>query len=206
MKIDKKSYKLDNNNYSQVFYPKNKIILTASYNDEMKHFIGWTKRFNGNNKKTTHFTIATDGRVYQHFNENYKSNFMGDLILDEESVIIMIENYGWLINDYDNDRFITINGSIYNKDLGVIEKVWRGNTTWAKFNDKQLKSCVDLVDYLVNKLGIDKNIPNDNLTIPELDEYSGILYRSNISHPYTDISPAWEFSKFKELLTNKWKT
>jgi hypothetical protein len=171
----------------------------------MKHFIGWTKRFNGNNKKTAHFTIATDGTIYKHFDENYRSNFMGNLILDEESVIIIIENYGWLINDYDNDRYITINGSIYNKDLGVIEKLWRGNTTWAKFNDKQLKSCVDLVDYLINKLGIDKKIPNDNLTISELDDYSGVLYRSNISHPYTDISPAWEFLKFKELLTNKWK-
>jgi hypothetical protein len=106
MKIDENSYKLDNDNYFQVFYPKSKIILASSYNSGMKHFIGWTKRFNGNNKKTAHFTIATDGTIYKHFDENYRSNFMGNLILDEESVIIIIENYGWLINDYDNDRYI----------------------------------------------------------------------------------------------------
>jgi hypothetical protein len=76
---------------------KKKIIIGDTFNHDMQHVISWTHRYNGEYKKTAPFTIGKDGVIYKHFNPKYQSLYFNDLDLDKNSILILLENDGWLI-------------------------------------------------------------------------------------------------------------
>ena len=76
--IDTKKYELPIQNYTQIESEKKQIVIGNTFNHDMRHFIGWLKRYNGQYKKTAAFTISSTGLVYQHFDPKYRSNFFRD--------------------------------------------------------------------------------------------------------------------------------
>jgi hypothetical protein len=87
----------------------------------MQHVISWTHRYNGEYKKTAPFTIGKDGVIYKHFNPKYQSLYFNDLDLDKNSILILLENDGWLIKM--KNKIILFHGwvYIYNGKIFLIE-------------------------------------------------------------------------------------
>src|ERR1035438_3561913 len=128
--IDTNTYLLSKNNYNSIESSKKYIIIAHTFNNNMKHVIGWKHRLNGNYKKTAPFSIDTNGVIYNHFDPKYHSEFLNNKELDKNSIVILIENDGWLIKDDEKNLFIGCFGDIYRGE-DVIEKRWRGYNYWA---------------------------------------------------------------------------
>lgn len=205
MKIDEKRYILPEDNYIKAPTIKKQIIIGHTSTSKMRHFDKWTNRMNGNYKKTAPYTIDNNGNVFNHFEPIYFSEIFGNLELDKKSIVILLENEGWLVKDAEKNRFINWIGHIYNKPELVVEKRWRGYLNWAPYSNEQFISTLKLVNKLCEEFYIPKIAIPHNTKIEDLDNFNGVLYRSNIEKNYTDLSPAWNCEEFKYKLENNEK-
>ena len=203
MVIDDEKYKLSPNNYLKVESIKKQIIIGHTSNHDMKHFNGWVNRHNGKYLKTAAFTIDTEGLIHKHFNPKFQSKYFGEPEQDSKSIVILLENDGWLSRKLTNDEFYNWKGDIYKGR--VVGKIWRGYNKWAHYTDKQLDSCVELVSMLCEEFFIPNVALSHNTKIDDLTEFKGVVYKSNLEKHYTDISPAWDCEAFKNKLEIKQK-
>ena len=200
MIIDDITYKLDINNYVPLKTNKKRIIFGNTFNHDMKHVIGWKHRYSGKYKKTAAFTIDVAGSVYQHYDPMYTSVFFNDINLDTESIVILIENDGWLSKDAENGEFITWVGHIYKEPKGIVEKKWKEHTMWCSYSKEQFQSAQDLVRLLCDKFSIPLTAISHNTKVVDIEEYEGVIYNSNLSKKNNDLSPAWDFKEFKDKI------
>lgn len=204
MIIDDKTYELPDANYNKQETIKKQIIIAHTASDNMRHFVKWKHRLSGRYKKTAAFTIDFAGNVYQHFDPIYFSEMFGNLDQDKKSIIILLENEGWLTKNSEKNEFLNWIGHIYNRPDSVHERKWRGYTHWAPYTKEQFESTVELVGKLCDDFFIDKLAVPHNTKIDNLDDFKGVLYRSNFEKHYTDLSPAWNCEEFKyKLETNE---
>lgn len=198
MVIDEQTYRLEEENYIPIECIKKQIVIGNTYNKDMKHVIGWKKRHNGGYKKTAAFTIDAAGVVYKHFEPSFQSKYFGKLELDTKSIIILIENEGWLTRKNADSVFYNWKGNIYNGI--VVGKMWKGHNKWAQYTDEQFESCVELVKNLCDEFFIPNVAISHNTKIEDLSDYQGVLTKSNIEKYYNDLTPAWDFEKFKNKI------
>jgi N-acetyl-anhydromuramyl-L-alanine amidase AmpD len=201
MTIDCTTYSLKEKNYNPIKTKKNKIIIGHTSSNMMNHVTGWNKRLNGKYKKTSHFTISIEGDAYKHFDLDFYSDLMDDEKINKDSIFILIENEGWL--ESAKNRFINYFGDIYNRSDSVFRKTWRNKKYWAPYNEKQIDTCVKLVSNICEDLGIKRKVIEHNTLIDNIYTCEGIYYKSNFERYYTDISPAWDFKNFKEIIETK---
>lgn len=207
MIINDKKYCLPTNNFIPSETIKKQIVIGHTFSDKMSHFTKWITRLNGRYTKTAPYTIDQNGKIYQHFDPIFSSNILKNIELDKKSIVILLENEGWLIKDKEKNVFINWVGDIYNRPDLVFEKRWRGYTHWSPYTEKQLESAIWLVNKLCDEFYIPKFAIPHNTKIDNLDDFSGVLYRSNLNKDYTDLSPAWNFENFKyKLETNEART
>jgi hypothetical protein len=197
MKIDEKRYILPEDNYIKAPTIKKQIIIGHTSTSKMRHFDKWTNRMNGNYKKTAPYTIDNNGNVFNHFEPIYFSEIFGNLELDKKSIVILLENEGWLVKDAEKNRFINWIGHIYNKPELVIERKWRGQTYWAPYSDKQVNATIQLVGNICDEFNIDRFAIPHNTKIDDFNTFNGVIYRSNINKNYIDLSPALSCENFK---------
>lgn len=200
MNIDLEKYKLDEKNYYITEFNKRQIVIGNSFSEKDYHIKGWKTRMGGEYKKTSTFTIFKNGEVYQHFNPSMYSDFLDNKSMDKKIISISIENQGWLQKDLINNEYFNWVGNIYKKNKDVCEKRWRGYTYWDTYTNKQITSCVKLVEYLCEKYNIPKNCVGHNTFIEGIEYFEGITFRSNYYKDSTDLNPSWDFKKFKELI------
>lgn len=193
-------YKLPCDNYISIESDKEQIVIGNTFNHDMRHVIGWLHRNNGKYKKTAAFTIDLNGVVYKHFEPKYQSNYFNNKALDKKTIVILIENDGWLVKDNQKNEFITWFGDIYNQNNGVIERKWRGHTHWASYREEQVNSTVKLVTMLCKEFSIPLMSISHNTKLDDLGDYKGILYKSNLDKHYTDLSPSWDCKLFNNKL------
>lgn len=198
MVIDEETYQLEEKNYIPIECIKKQIVIGNTNNRDMKHVIGWNKRNNGQYKKTAAFTIDAAGVVYQHFDPKYQSKYFNKLEQNTKSIIILLENDGWLTRKSGADVFYNWKGDIYNGI--VVGKLWRGYKMWAQYSDKQVEACVELVNKLCDEFFIPNFAMSHNTKIDDLSDFQGVIYKSNIEKYYTDLSPAWNCEEFKNKL------
>lgn len=198
MNIDVKKYKLSIKNYVPIDTEKNQIVIGNTLNDNMRHYIGWTTKLNGNYKKTAAFTISRDGQIYQHFNPKYFSKYFGENNnLNTKSIVILLENYGYLFKHHEKNVFITWNGDIYKEQDLVVEKRWRGQQFWAGYTNEQLKSLVELVRFLCERFNIPYSTIGHNTKVSQLEGFKGVLYKSNLESYYSDPNPNLDYETIK---------
>jgi hypothetical protein len=194
MELDK-SYMLSKGNYVKIESIKKQIVIGNTNNHDMKHYIGWVNRYNGKYKKTAAFTIGIDGIIYKHFEPKYQSEYFNNIEQNNKSIIILLENDGWLIKDVEKNSFLSWLGYIYKED-DVFEKKWRTQSYWAQYRKEQIDSATILVKELCKEFFIPLTAMTHNVKMNDLDDYTGILYKSNIETYYTDLSPAFDFEYF----------
>lgn len=197
MIIDNKTYHLNEKNYVRLESNKSLIVLGHTNNSEMKHFIGWQKRLGGLYKKTAHFTILRDGTIHQHFDTKYSSEYFPNQLLNNKSIIILLENEGYLTKDSKTNEFITWLGDIYKEKDNIVEKKWRNLNFWISYTKEQFDSTIELVKSICTRHGIPKDSMSHNTKVNNLGGFSGIVYKANLEKFYFDLNPTWDFQLFK---------
>jgi hypothetical protein len=197
--IDVNSYVLSNNNYHFLETEKKQIVIGNTFNVDMNHFFGWTHRSNGSYKKVSNFTIDTGGKIYQHFDSNYYSEFLPNSIYNKHIVSIVLVNEGWLDYDIKDKKYINCFGNVYLKD-NMIEKRWRNHSFWDTYSEKQIDSLTELTKYLLEKHNIIKKVLGHNTYVRDIVGFEGVTYRSNWIKDSTDLSPSFDFEIFKNKI------
>lgn len=199
MKIDKETYWFEGeDNYHKKTYDKNQIVIGHNGRKDMRHCISWVHRMNGKYKGGSHFTIDKDGKVYQHFETKYYSDFLG-VEQDKSNISIILVNEGWLKEDLLNNVYTDWLGHTYSKSRSVLERSWRGQRLWMKYRDSQMKSLRELVIKLCEEYDIEKKCIGNCVYNEDADIFDGITFRSNYKEDRTDISPAFEMDILKDL-------
>lgn len=201
MVIDEQTYRLEEKQYIPIECIKKQIVIGNTWNNNMRHVIGWNKRNNGQYKKTAAFTIDAAGVVYKHFEPTYQSKYFSTLEQNTKSIVILLENEGWVTRNLPDERFYNWKGNIYNGI--VVGKVWKGQNKWAAYTQEQMDVCVELVDSLCDEFFIPKTVIGHNTKIEDTSGYNGVLYKSNLEKHFYDVSPAWNCQEFKNKLEAK---
>lgn len=177
---------------------KTQIILCHTsrpliyYNNALKH------RFDGEYKKIPTYTISKSGLLIENFDSSYYSEFFGDEDIDKNSIIICLENLGWLKYNTLNNKYVNWIGDIYKGE--VYQKRWRDKSFWSIYPDKQLKICAKLIVELSIKHGIPLDLIGHNVKIDGIVNFYGITTRSNYNEYWTDLSPSFDFKKLKKYI------
>lgn len=200
MIIDTNTYKLSENNFIKDETIKKQIVIGHTSNSDMRHFMKWENRLNGKYTKTASFTIDFEGNIYQHFDPIYTSTFFENIEFNKKSIIILLENEGWLLKDVEKNQFINWIGHIYNRPDSVLEKKWRGYSHWAPYTSKQTESVLELTKNLCNEFLIPNVTIPHNTKLEKINNLNCVIYRSNLEKHYTDLSPAWNCEEFKYKL------
>jgi hypothetical protein len=199
MVIDSQTYKLSDKNYYKDVYTKNQIVIGNTFRTGMLHYSSWVNRLNGKNKKTTNFTITKEGKIYQHFDTNFYSNFIGSE-QDKTAISIVLENLGWLRKDSIIEKYIDWLGNHYKRNSDeVLIKKWRNHVYWDLYTKEQLNSLKELVLELCGENKISKNFIGHNTFDENIDLYDGIVFKSNYNQESTDVSPAFDMEILKEI-------
>jgi hypothetical protein len=201
MVIEDKKYSLEEKHYIPIECIKKQIVIGNTYSNNMNHVIGWKTRLNGNNKKTAAFTIDKSGVIHKHFEPSYLSKYFPKLEQNTKSIVILLENEGWLTRNLPDERFYDWKGNIYNGI--VLGRNWKGHNKWAVYTQEQMDACVELVNDLCEEFFIPKIAMSHNTKLDDTSSFNGVLYKSNLNKHYFDVSPAWNCEEFKNKLESK---
>ena len=191
-------YHLSENNFIKLNTSKTNIVLGNTYSEGLDYYNGWVKRYGGNYKKTSHYSISKDGVIYNHFDSDYYSKYMDDSQHWESSISILLENLGNLRETSIKNVYLTDFNYTYIMNGEPFYQKWRGNYLWDTYTDKQLCSLDKLINMLCIKHNINKKISSDNIYNKEyLNKLDGIYYKSNLNEYCLDLSPSWDFKNFK---------
>jgi len=176
---------------SHIQEEKNNQILLSNTNRDIKNYLlGLELRNNGKYKKIPNYIIDKKGKVQElnkedvtsHFLEGYRNNGV---------VVICLENNGWLSRRSSDGKYVDWLGDIYNNK--VFSKKWRNKLFWDKYTDKQIKATKKLIKEICD----DNEIPNEfighNVLVEGVENFEGIVSRSNYNEHWTDINPSFNF-------------
>jgi len=179
---------------------KRQLVLLNTGCSIESHFIKITKRFNGKYTKIPTFTIDKSGKIYQHYDPLQYTQLIDNEDLSKQSIIIALENLGWLNYDEKTSQYEDWMGAPYRFD--VVERAWRSKKYWASYTNEQYLALTELINYLCIEYSIDKNFVGSNIIINRANKINGILTRSNFSKNHYDLTPAFDFEKLIELINN----
>ena len=190
LKINKKTYKLDEPQFINEVTNKKRIILDNSFTSNMAYVNGWKTRLGGEYKRTSAFSIDRDGTVYQHFDPKFYSEIFDNDEFNRESIGITLVNEGWLLKR--DKSYYNLRNQEYYGD--VFEKYWRGYDFWSTYEDVQYESLKKLIIELTNNFDIyNKMVKHNTKLLNPLDLY-GVISKSNFNVEYTGVSPAFNFN------------
>ena len=180
---------------------KKQIILCNTFRDVSNYLMSLKYRNNGEFQKIPNYIIGKDGRVLQLIPDYSYSEFFGKNEINKDSIIICLENNGWLNKSILNPNYHNWIGEEIGKE--VFFKKWRNKLYWDKYTPEQLDSLTTLCHKILKKFKIEKNFIGHNTKVDGIKIFNGIVCRSNYDNQYTDLSPAFEFELFKKNIENE---
>ncbi len=180
---------------------KKQIILTHTSRDVEEYLSMLKNRMNGGFNRIPHFVITKDGSVIQKMGTQAFSYYFDEININRNSVIISLENLGWLEKVPVKNYYTNWIGNIYNGK--PYEKKWRDYFFWEPYTDSQVKSLASLCKNIVDEHKIEKKCVGHNTTIKDIDKMGGIVSKSNFDKRYTDLSPAFDFQKFTKQIQDE---
>jgi N-acetyl-anhydromuramyl-L-alanine amidase AmpD len=187
---------IDYGNFKSIGSSKKKkqIVLCHTSREAGEYLASLKFRYNSNYDKIPNYLITNEGRVLRLMSDEKYSNFLPLQSLNSNSIIISLENLGWLEKKQLTNHYINWKGSIYNKE--VFEKKWRDYFFWQPYTDIQFEMLLELCLTLTDNLNINKKFVGHNTKIDGIENFEGIVCRSNYDKSYTDLNPSFEFEKF----------
>jgi N-acetyl-anhydromuramyl-L-alanine amidase AmpD len=180
---------------------KKQILLSHTSREGAEYVTSLKTRHNGGYKKVPHYLIRKDGRVFQLLDPETYSDYLKDYNNQKQTIVITLENLGWLKKNPLNASYINWIGNIYSE--GVYERKWRGHFFWDPYTDSQMESLQKLVVDLCDRFEIPKTCIGHNVKVDNVEFYEGIVTRSNYSQNVTDLSPAFDYEELLKVLENE---
>ena len=180
---------------------KKQIILCHTSREVEEYLTSLKFRWNGNFDRIPNYLISKNGEVLQLLGDTAHSNYFKEDNLNRNSVIISLENLGWLEKKPLTNHYINWNGSIYKGQ--VFEKKWRDFFFWQPYTTSQIESLAKLCMRLTEELHIEKRCIGHNTKVDGINHYEGIVVRSNFNQIFTDLNPSFNFETFEKLLENE---
>lgn len=180
---------------------KKQIILSHTSREVEEYLTSLTLRHNSKYDRIPNFVITRSGKVFQLLSEIGYSNYLYVQNWNRNSVVLCLENLGWLEKKPLTESYINWKGSIYNEK--VFEKKWREYFFWQPYTQKQIEATANLCNIITKSLGIKKRTIGHNTKIDGIERYEGIVSRSNFDSSYTDLNPSFTFEIFEKLLENE---
>jgi N-acetyl-anhydromuramyl-L-alanine amidase AmpD len=194
--IDKKIKRKTINNSD-----KNQIILVHTSRKIEEYLTSLKYRHNGNYNKIPHYVISREGRIIQLLEDQDYSELFNDPTYDNRSIVISLENLGWLEKEPLKNHYINWIGNIYKEN--IVDKKWRDYFFWQPYTEIQMDSLVELCKDLSKKMSINLTCVGHNTKTNRMETFDGIFTRSNFDENYTDVSPAFDFEYFIKKLENE---
>lgn len=180
---------------------KTQIILCHTSRTANEYLISLKYRKNGKYDKIPNFLISKDGKILDLIPSDSYCNFFDNEDVNKNSIIISLENLGWLEKLQLSPHYNNWIGDIYK---GVpYERKWRDYFLWDPYTPEQIQSLVNLCLQLCKKHKIPIDCIGHNTKITNIEKLKGIVSRSNFDQVFTDVSPAFDFDKFTNMLKNE---
>lgn len=180
---------------------KKQIILTHTSRDVEEYLMMLKYRNNGKFSRTPHYVVTKNGEIIQKLNNESYSEVFVETNINRNSIIISLENLGWLNKVPLKDYYTNWIGNIYKGT--PYEKKWRDYHFWDPYTSAQIQSTAKLCLSLVEEHKIEKKCVGHNTKIKDVDKVGGIVSRSNFDEIYTDLNPSFDFEKFTNLIRDE---
>jgi N-acetyl-anhydromuramyl-L-alanine amidase AmpD len=180
---------------------KHQIILTHTSRNINDYLQSLKFRFNGDFKRIPNYIITREGKIIQLLGNTEHSEYFKDSNINRNSIIISLENLGWLQKEPLTDHYINWIGDIYKGN--VFEKKWRDYFFWQPYTEKQVLSTNSLCDKLLKEMKINSQIVEHNTKIVGVEKFVGVVSKSNFDTNYTDLSPAFNFNELLKNIKNE---
>ena len=179
---------------------KKQIILSHTSRDVKNYLMSLKNRYNGKYDKIPNYVINREGKILKLLNDNEHSNYFPDTNINRNSIIICLENLGWMEKEPLKNSHINWIGNIYKEK--IYEKKWRDYFFWQPYTEIQMENTSELCKKLIKELSINKECVGHNTKINGVERYEGIVTKSNFDIEFTDVSPAFNFEQFIKLIEN----
>ncbi len=188
-------------NYLGTNQNKKQIIITETKRDYKNYINALKYRYNKKNTYLPNFIVTKEGEIYKILDSEKYSNYMQDQELDKNAIIIALENHGWLKKNALDNTFLNWVGDIYKKE--VFEKKWRDQLFWDPYNEKQIEELSKLTNQLCEEFNIPKTCIDSNVRQEGVENFRGIVTKSNFDFIHKDVNPSFNFKLFKKNLENE---
>ena len=180
---------------------KRQIILAHTSRNINDYLQSLKFRFNGNFKRIPNYIITREGKIIQLLGNTEHSEYFKDPNINRNSIIVSLENLGWLQKEPLTDHYINWIGDIYKGE--VFKKKWRDYFFWQPYTETQIENLGLLCKELFEIGNIKPQIIEHNTKINGIEKYCGVVTKSNFSIDYTDVSPAFEFNELLKNIENE---
>jgi N-acetylmuramoyl-L-alanine amidase len=196
--IDKKTYHVNNKNRYSDIYEKKQILIASSLRKLNYHILRLQNKEQGNTKRWCTYTISREGKIFEHYDPKFYSDFINEKTIDKHIISIVLENMGSL-NKTPKKLLINSLGEVCDIE-NVGEKDWIGKTYWEKYPDEQIKSLVKLSKHLCKTFKISKKVMQFHYYHEKTNVFNGIVFRSNYLEETGDINPFMDIGELNKLL------
>ena len=180
---------------------KKQIILCHTSREVGEYLTSLELRYNTKFDKIPNYVISRNGTVKQLLANNSHTNFFLQENINRNSIIITLENLGWLEKKPLTNHYINWKGSIYKEQ--VFEKKWRDYFFWEPYTKTQIEKTVELCKNIFSEMSINPQFIGHNTKINGIEKYEGVVSRSNFDTNYTDVNPSFDFEYFLNELENE---
>lgn len=180
---------------------KKQIILCHTSREVEEYLASLKFRYNSKYDKIPHYIINKNGDVLQLLENTKSPNFFYSEKINNNSIVVSLENLGWLERKPLSSDYINWKGSIYKGE--VYEKKWRDYFFWDKYPEKQIESLVELCFNLCDEMKIQKRCSGHNTKMDGMINFEGIASRSNFDSRFTDLSPSFNFENFLKKIEHE---
>lgn len=180
---------------------KKQIILCETKRTFKNYIYSLKYRYNGKNQYLPNYVISREGEIYEIMKPLNYSKFMNNKNIDQNSIIICLENLGWLEKNPLENTYVNWIGDIYKKE--VFEKRWRDKIYWHPYNKKeQIQKLSNLLIELCENYNIPKNCTETNIIQIGIENFKGVVSKSSFDIKNKDLNPSFDFKLLEKLLKN----
>ena len=180
---------------------KKQIILCHTSREVEEYLTSLTFRHNSKFNRIPNYVITRDSKVLELIPNDSHTNFFNDENINRNSIVVCLENLGWLEKKPLTNYYINWKGSIYKEQ--VYEKKWRDFFFWQPYTTSQLQATSDLCNHLIKSFRIEKRCIGHNTRVEGVNRFEGIVTRSNFDTKFTDLNPSFNFETFTKIFENE---
>jgi N-acetyl-anhydromuramyl-L-alanine amidase AmpD len=180
---------------------KTQIILTNTCRNVKDYLQSLKYRYNGKYDKIPNYIVTRDGKILQLLENDEYTNYNGDSSIDKNSIVVCLENLGWLEKEPLKNSHINWIGDIYKQK--VFGRKWRDYFFWQPYSEEQVISTSKLCVKISKETNIPLKSVEHNTKINGIEKFEGIVTRSNFDSEFTDVSPAFNFELFIKHLNDE---